>query len=87
MTSRFETASDMISTSSLESARNSIRWLDEQWSEAETRGKKIRLTRFAIQASNRAFASTKRENISPKEKRESVEVGTMYRQWARDHRV
>jgi len=43
-----------------------------------TRAKKLRIARVAQNASNRAYATTKRKKLSAKERREYRQIGKIY---------
>ena len=63
-----------------DAARGSVKILLREFRNAETRAKKRRIKWMCVLAANRAKAARKKGNLSPREKREFVEVERIYRQ-------
>lgn len=59
-------------------ARKSATELRKEFKSAMTRAKKLRIARVAQNASNRAYATTKRKKLSAKERREYRQIGKIY---------
>lgn len=69
---------DMISLRNPASARGSVRELTLVFNAAETKPKRLRIARAAQLAANRALATTKRKNLSRKERAEFWEIRVIY---------
>jgi len=59
-------------------ARKSAKIMNKEFNSSKTRSKKLRVARATQYASNRAFATAKKKNLSLKERREFKEIGRIY---------
>jgi len=71
----------IIRISSPEAARSSVAELNQRFMRTNRRDVKVELIRAASLAANRAFASTKRRDLSPRERRELTQVAAIYKKW------
>lgn len=84
---KYKGAAREIEISSPAKARESISWLNKEWSSAKTNVKKQRLRRFANLAANRAAIIADNQRVSDEQRREAVIVSNMYREWHNSHEV
>lgn len=75
----YEKYADIVRMDTIKNANESIRKLKEEFKTAETRAKKVRVKRVTVNASNRAFASAKRERLSVMERHSLRVIGKKYR--------
>jgi hypothetical protein len=73
---------DIIRIDTPGNARRSVEQLDEEWNKADTRAKKLRLARAALEASNRARIISRNPRVSQVQREEARRVAEIYRQWA-----
>jgi len=74
--------SDIVSLKTPAEARKSVSKLRQEFNDAKTKQKKIRIWRVANLASNRAFANLKKSNLSFKERQEYRQIAGIYRNFA-----
>lgn len=70
---------DVISFTSPDEAESASEYLIEEIKHAESSDKKLRVYRATIYASNRAYASAKRSNISDDERNQLKKIGDIYK--------
>jgi len=75
---KHEYLGDMISLRNPSAAQGSIRELQREFKSAKTKTKKLRIARATMLAANRASASSKRSNLSGKERGEFKEIASIY---------
>ena len=75
---KYEYLSNIISLKSPASARQSVKLLVQEFDQAQTKTKRVRIARAAQLASNRAYATKRRKNLSPNERRQFAEIGEIY---------
>jgi len=75
---KFRKYSDIVSLESTSSARKSIRLLNKEFRDADTRAKKVRVKRVTLLASNRAYAMAQKRKLSFRERRELLHIADMY---------
>lgn len=78
----FKKFSEIVSFTNPSEARNSVQELNKEFRSAKTRKKKVRVFRVTDLAAKRARATSRRKNLSRKEKREFLEVANIYREAA-----
>jgi hypothetical protein len=76
--SKYKKYSEIVRLDSELAAEDSVRKLKEEFNEAKTREKEIRIMRVTVLAANRAAAMAKNPNISEGEKRELKAVSRIY---------
>jgi len=76
---RYKYLADIVRIDSVENAREAVRKLWEEFREAKTYAKKLRIARATLMAANIASVFTRRRNLSPEERSEKAEVERIYR--------
>lgn len=84
---KYKYLSKLISLKDPSSAKKSVSKLIKEYEGSKTKVKKLRIIRAIQLASNRAYVSTKRKNLSGKEKKEFKEIGEIYDTLAGDLRI
>jgi len=75
---RYKKYKEIVSLKDPTEAKESVKELYREFHSAKTHAKKLRVSRVTTYASNRAYASAKRKNISAKEKEEFRQIGNIY---------
>lgn len=75
---------DIISFKNPQAARGSAKELLREFNAAKLRSKKVRIIQATNLASNRAAASTRRRNLSMRERRELTTVSNIFRKTQKD---
>lgn len=75
---KYKKYKEIVSLKDPAEAKESVKELDKEFHLAKTHTKKLRISRVTIYASNRAYASAKRKNISAKERDEFRQIGNIY---------
>ena len=78
---------DIISVESPEKAKKSVKILESEFINAKTRTKKVQIKQRTVLVANRAGATLKRKNLSPKERKEFKEIERIYRQSVKKMRI
>lgn len=78
---------EIISVVSPEKARKSVKILEREFKNSKTRTKKIQIKQRTVLVANRAGATLKRKNLSPKERKEFKQIERIYRQSAEKMRI
>ena len=76
---RHKWIADIVSFESPSKARKAARKLVREVEKSKRRNKALTIARALTYAANRAEASAKRKNLSPKERRELKEIAEIYR--------
>ena len=76
--SRFKRYSEIVEFDNPESALGSAKELMKEFNEAKTKAKKLRVARACQYSENRAFAMSKRKNLSKEEKEQFLEISNIY---------
>jgi len=80
---RWKYLAQIITFENPEAARGAVKELLREFRQAKTRAKKRRIKQATIYAANRARASAKRKNLSPRERRELLQIARIYERAAR----
>ena len=75
---KYKKYKEIVSLKDPTEAKESVKELYREFHLAKTHAKKLRVTRVTTFASNRAYASAKRKNISAKERDEFHQIGNIY---------
>nr|BDI55119.1 MAG: hypothetical protein [uncultured archaeon] len=75
---RYKKYKEIVSLKDPTEAKESVKELYREFHLAKTHAKKLRISRVTTYASNRAYASAKRKNISAKEREEFRQIGNIY---------
>ena len=79
---RYRYLANIVRIDSVENAREAVRKLWEEFHEAKTYTKKLRIARATLMAANIASVFTRRRYLSPEERHEKAEVERVYREAA-----
>ena len=79
---RYRYLANIVRIDSVENAREAVRKLWEEFHEAKTYTKKLRIARATLMAANIASVFTRRRYLSPEERHEKAEVERIYREAA-----
>ena len=81
---RYQKYADIVDFKDPKSARSSVKKLNDEFNDAKTHEKRVRIIRVTNLASNRAKASSLRKNLSPDEKKEFEQIAKIYRKAQKD---
>jgi hypothetical protein len=84
---KYKEASRKIRIDTVEGAKESIKWLNDEWDDAKTATKRRKLISFANLARNRATVMSGNPNISYGERMEAGEVAMRYKTWLDNHHI
>lgn len=78
----YATLADMVKITSVPEAKVGARQLKQEFREAKTRAKRVRVKRAAVLAANRADASSRKRNLKRGTKTRLRKVSSIYRKAA-----
>lgn len=76
---RFKKYARIVSYSSIGAASESVQKLESEFRDAKTRGKRTRIIKVLNLASNRARASSKKQDLKPATRMRYKQIGKVYR--------
>ena len=80
---RWKKYAKIVTFENPDAAKGAARELLREFKSAKTRAKKVRVKKVTVYAANRARASAKRKNLSPRERRELLQIARIYERAAR----
>ena len=80
---RFRKYEEIVKFDNPDAARRAARELLREFNDAKTRAKERRVKRVAVFAANRALKSSRRENLSQRERKELQQIAGIYAKAAR----
>lgn len=76
----YDKYSKIISLKTPEQAKKSTKILEQEYNNAKTLDKKLRVARVSVESANRSYEMAKNPKYSPETKKEKKEVGDIYRE-------
>jgi len=79
---KYKYLADIVTFKSIKAAKEASRKLLEEFSNAKTRAKKVRVKKATVYAANRAEAFAKKRNLSPRVRKRMLRISEIYRKAA-----